>query len=962
LTDSDLRKILVRIAFKLQFRQAEATKIIRDWTDKILNLNKWVRFSALILPILMVALLIFSCAKEKVEIVQQDNLTDDKPIASVAMIDEENITEGNKFFLQGDFKNAIKYYEEGLKGHRSVAFYNIGVSYYLLDDIEKSEEYFRKTIAEDAGFKEAYVNLAVVLIQQGKLEEAEKFVSQLLKDEKSAKLLVNLANIHLKRGETLKASDIYEEAVKKDNKSKFVMSSYAYFLLTIGELTKGIEIIENLEYKNFTDYYNLGRAYYLKNMYKKAVENLNRAFAFKRTEELLDLLALNYEKLRQFKREIDTLNLLVIKWPKDKYKFRLATALFRYRNLNLAERRIMELLEAKPNEPDYVKLYYKILIELGEYKKAGARVLKSYNENGETELLYLYIKHKIVYENSPQEVKTYIDSDSNDPYLNLARAVYYIKNNKMLPASNALGEVPVGFHEDYYTINAFLLMKYRKYDKALEVTEKMNDISPEYFWYKTANLINTKNIKGLRTHLQKHLEIGIKFQRRPEFSFHMKPVVDDLHFSYKFDGNHEQIMAAFMYPLFIEPDEMLTFLTLGYKLLKQNDKVVALKELEKSIKFSNGIKANNEGVKAFLRKDFKEAENHFENGNQMLSNNPYTLYNLGLVYLNMGYFDKAKKYFSDAVIQNRYLYPAYLGIAACEKELGNERNMISNYSYVTDSSYRVEEIKDKVPPIIYSMKFLADLGMRNYADVVEQINAIKNKDGFLKGILALAKYYQTRDEFFLEEMVDSGIFRGDVIRSLIKKLNGAEEKPDMNLAKDRYYKYMSAYLEFREGKSKSEFVFDENTKDSVLLKELFYYNILMNKPRKAFRFLQRLNGNSITYPELYKASLYYFVWLEDFINAEASFTSLDSLGYSDKFVLYYKLLYFITNYNSDRIVKILDQYKKKYPGEFRGEAIKGFNALKEDDIKMAEELFSKVAESEGNFFLKMPLEIEIDGL
>jgi tetratricopeptide (TPR) repeat protein len=160
----------------------------------------------LILSVLIgMSVFLNACTGEKKEQLDE-KLTESAPVVSPMLSTDSQITSGNDFFLKGQFEDAIKYYEDGIAKNRSVAFYNIGVSYYLMGDIKKSEEAFRNSVAEDPGFREAYMNLAVVLTQTGQLAEAEKYVEKLLADESSSKLLVNMANIHLKKGETAKAA------------------------------------------------------------------------------------------------------------------------------------------------------------------------------------------------------------------------------------------------------------------------------------------------------------------------------------------------------------------------------------------------------------------------------------------------------------------------------------------------------------------------------------------------------------------------------------------------------------------------------------------------------------------------------------------------------------------------------------------------------------------------------------
>jgi hypothetical protein len=453
-----------------------------------------------------------------------------------------------------------------------------------------------------------------------------------------------------------------------------------------------------------------------------------------------------------------------------------------------------------------------------------------------------------------------------------------------------------------------------------------------------------------------------RINRHPELKIHLEPVLEDMNFSYRFNGDYEEILSTILYPLLIEPDEMLNFVALGYKLLQQDDKLLALEELQKSVRFSEGIAHNNKGVTLYLAYAYQDALREFNHANTKLGNNPYTLYNIGLVYLSMGRPKQAETYFDNAILQNRYNFPAYLGKAVCLKGDGDSEGAYQQYNLVRDRAAQVVDDREKVPNIIYYTKYLADMGIGDYKGVMESIEKQNPGDGFLRAILSIAEYLSGQGVDKLEALKNNKIFRGEILKDLLSIVEDRESELNPDLVSDRFYRFMRAYLQVKKYRNLSGFQDDAYMNDNVILKELVYYQVYMGDSRRALHYLQRLNEADFRYPELYKASLYYFLWLEDFVNAEASFTALDNLGYKDKFFDYYKMLYFLLNFNERRLMGLVNDYMGKYRGDFRGAAIRLMVALKNDNIRMVQNELGELEGREGNFLLKLPLELEIGGL
>lgn len=916
---------------------------------------------ALLIAIIL-SLSLISCSSDENQKLEE-KLTEAVPVVSPMLSTDTEITKGNEFFLKGQFEDAIEYYENGIAQNRAVAFYNIGVSYYLIDDIENSESAFRKAVMEDPTFKEALMNLAVVLIQTNKLREAEQYVDQLLEDDNSAKLLVNMANIHLKRGETAKAAQYFRRAMDKNDQSKYVKSNYAYFLMSVGEYKDGITILESLEFKGYTDFFNLAKAYLQIDMNKAALEAVERALKLDRTEEALSLAAESYHALGDFYNEIKALNYLISSKPKKEYQFRLATAYYLNGKMKQAESEIRNLVTEHPEMPDYYRLYYEVLISLGLIREAGDMAKDAYDRFKTDSTLYTIVKHKISYHEEFDGIKELLFNERKSPYLELARTAYYIAEDKMLKAREHVLNVPPDTDNDYYVFRSYILQRYGKNKNALAFAKGINKVRPESFWYRFVPHFNMGDLGGVQALLAEQVARKAEYNKSTNVSFHLIPNMRDIHFSYRFDGTFEDILKTILYPLFMDPDDMLDFVALGYKMLQEDEKLVALEELERSVEYSEGIKLNNEGVALLLSYKFDESFDKFNAANELLNNNPYTLYNMGLAKLNMGDINQAMKHFDTAILQNNYHFPAYLGMAVCFREKEQMYKALDYYNLVRDRVDQVIENNRKVPePVLYA-GFFAELGFKGYTRVIESIGEKKDENSFLTAVVSLAKYMKGDGFPSLNPLYErNSIFRGRAIRDLLGTLDNEIANFDDILKDDRVYKFMKAYAMVKKGAGIPDIDSEDYPGDIMVLKDLVYYSILMDDKDKALEYLQQFSAITIRSTELYKASMYYFMWVEDFVNAEASYTSLDHLKYTDSYVDYYKMLYFVLNYNNKRLIDAVKTYMKKYPDDIRAKAVRILYNTKEEEFEIALNSLNDLAKEHGNFLKKLSLEMSIDGL
>src|SRR4030042_6288029 len=129
-----------------------------------------VRYMAKLLLILMFSLTILSsgCSFPKI-IILKDPLTP-----------EEHLTLGVAYERREEFDQAIREYQLAAK-NLPIAFLYLGHAYFLKNDWDQAEIYFKKAIEKDGKNAAAHNNLAWLYFQRGKnLEQAEALAQKAL--------------------------------------------------------------------------------------------------------------------------------------------------------------------------------------------------------------------------------------------------------------------------------------------------------------------------------------------------------------------------------------------------------------------------------------------------------------------------------------------------------------------------------------------------------------------------------------------------------------------------------------------------------------------------------------------------------------------------------------------------------------------------------------------------------------
>lgn len=904
--------------------------------------------------ILLLALIttFFTTGCENKREITKDNITESLPIESVASANNKDITEGNSLFIQGDFKTAIGFYRQAMRENKATALYNIGVSYVLLNDLPQAELNFREAVETDPTFGEATMNLVAVLAQQEKIAEAEKYAQTLVYTNKSPRVYVDMANIALKMNEPAKAAYYYRNARAVDPKSTFVLSNYANFLISIGAYQDGIDILEQFNPKDFSINYNLGNAYYLMKdplpAYSYAREALYSSGA---TEEGYNKLAYLFADLGNYADEVQTLRLLITRNPTRDYKIRLVTSYINSASYDAALDELNSLLMEYPKDIPLNILNYEVLILAGKIQEAGAFIRSVYKKMPEDSVLYHYTKHLASFERKTDEVRPLIFNNRNSGWLNLARTVYSLQKGDYENAKNYLARSPEAAGHDYYAYKTFLAIKDKRFKEAETSSAKMDINKHDTFWYRFVTAWNMKKGDELMRLTEAYKNNPIISIRSPYLQFDLKPQLDDMSFTYRFDDKGVDAASMLAYPIFLEPDSIVQFLVMGRATLKDIEKVEATKKLE-------GMKRNNEGIDAFYAFDFDTALKKFKEAGVLLTNNGDTAYNTGLALFNLGDNIGASEFFNKSVKLNSASPQAYFGQGLVNYRLGNKPTASSNFEQsIRMANAAMDGAKN---PRIEDVRafYLSILASDRVSKRNESASAPKNNDAFVESIGFLMDYFDNNfDVKFLENLKDSPVFRVSLVRDLLLMEHSNPDKYINVDSKDRYYTLAKQFIALAKG-GKNALVFNERlAQDKVYLKDKVYGAVYLNDKNSGLRYLQILTNIDYRYPELYKVSLYYFTWLRDFVNAEASYGSLDRMNYSDQMTEFYMLLYFLSNYNEDRLNIHLKLYGDKYGNDYRSAIVTAAMNLNMKNLTNFSTIMGGLLKTDPYIFEKMFIEV-----
>lgn len=908
-----------------------------------------------IIIVLSILIFTFGCSEKRT--VVQDNATANLNISSVVQTENTDIMAGNEKFTSGDFQAAIASYEKAMSTNKATAFYNIGVSYYLLNNTPLAELNFREAVKEDPDFSEAVMNLIAVLAEQGgeKAKEAESYVIKYInKANHSAQAYSGIANVYLSVNDTAKAMYYYKKALSKDSSSPMVLENYANLLISIGEYKDGIDLLESLPTRTFIVYYNLANAYYSIGNKDSAYSNAQEALYSDGASEVgYDKLAQLFNKLKKYSDEAKTLRILISGNNTRDYRVRLIKAYLSLAQNDKAVDEVDLLLTEYPNDEELSLLKYNILVYI-DTNKAGNYIKDLYNNLKTDKVLSYYAKHVCYFNKSQKEIVPYLNKNNSSSWLSLAKSVYALKQGRYKDADKYLQNAGPENGHDYFAYKTFLNIKNRDFAKAAEYADNLDLLQYDTFWYKLVTAWNIKEPQVILALGEEYRNSSLISIRPPSFEFNIRPVLDDMSFTYRFDDKSIDAASMLAYPVFMKPDGTAQFLITGRGALKERDRDSVTDKLE-------GIKMNNSAIDSFLSYNFEDAKVKFEKAEKDLTNNTIILYNLALTYFNLGENDKAQKAIDKALVIDKNNGFIHLISGLLNYRKGNYPAAKLNFDqaklYASKIIGEQQNPSDEEIMLLYLSVLAGDKdSRRSEAESIFKAN----DNGFAVSSALLMDYFDDYDILKLNKLTNSPIFRVSRVRNLLALRHiPIDQYKDVDDV-DRYYTLAYKFAMLQRGAADVIRFNDRFAKDKVYLKDMVYFSVFKNDADNGLKYLQTLSNMDFRYSELYKVSLYYFTWIRDFVNAEASYGSLDRMGYTDQTSVFYMLLYFLVNFNETRLNNYLKQYNDLYGADYKYDLVTALMNLYTKNISTFDSIIRRLLNDDPYLFDKMFIEVNFE--
>ena len=883
----------------------------------------------------------------------------DIPINSIIESNNTDIESGNEKFMNGDYYGALNTYMEGIRRNEFIAYFNMGVTYYVIGNYEKAEECFTNALKVNKNNTDAELNLAYTYIMLGKTNEAERILIRYIDKVDTPHFYVNLANLFLIKDNTAKAYFYLNKALDADPNNFYTQLSLANYFIAIGDKQRSLQILEKLSPKGYFENFNIARAFFNLEDYLKSNDYLKRAAIYSETAEVYDLMAKNYALLNERSMQVASLKRLVNIDDSQYNKINYAVGLFCMDAEDKAVDYIKDILKNDSNQVNFKHLYYDLLISGNKVNEAKSFVENLYRSSTNLENKYLYIKDLLVYGNRNDIIKArqLIYSNTASDYSNLARILLNIKDQKYSEGLRRIKSINYSSlndfqKEEYNILNSLLNLNNKDYNNALESAERIPFYRSEYFWVNFALDWNLRDFNRIHNDLKIGHYSCLHSKKTKKVKLDITPSINEMKFSFVFYENPISIMENMLYPVFMDANEILQILRFGSKLAETYNTDSALTTLSRSLTFTNAIEENNKAVFSIIKGDYYDAIKYLLDADNLLKNNPVILFNIGLTYKYIGDIDEALRYFEMSISSNRYFYPSSIAKAALYAKNGRilEANNILENVYAAFDNYATDI--SKLPLYIKYAEYLAGIALGYYDSIEAKLSNIK-KTQYEQLTLAVIDYLKGNKLSSLEKLRAIKAFRSNYLHDFLSLYNNRSVLITKN-TNDRVYKFITYFIKANMGKKP---VISFNKNDRYEVKEAINYNILFKQYNEALTNIKRLSELDPQFSMLYEVALYYFIVIDDMINSEGAYNALVRFGRDNLFSQYYKLLYLLYNGDLKNIESEFSSFKSSYPSTMKGYVLNVLYSFLKGDLEGIKNAINYILDHFDNYTKRININI-----
>lgn len=873
------------------------------------------------------------------------------PINTIKDSKNVEMENGNKMFLNGNYYGALNTYMEGIKKNEFIAYFNMGVTYYVIGNYKEAEKSFLNALKINSNSVDAELNLAFTYIMLGQINKAEKILDKYIGRIETPIFYVNLANLNLEKGNTAKAYYYINKALEIDPESFYIQLSLANYYAAIGDKSSSIQILQQLNPEGYFENFNIARIYFNLEDYLRSNDYLKKASIYSETAEIYDLMAKNYALLNERSMQADALRKLVNIDDSQHNKVNYAVGLFCMNAEEKALNYLKDLIKTEKDQTIFKYLYYDLLIAKGNVNEAGTYVENLYKSSSTSENLYIYIKHLLFSENRNDLMKArqLIYAKTGDNYIGLAHILLNIKDRKYSEGIRRINNINYtrlnDFQkEEYNILKSLLYLNSNNFIDTVQIGELIPYYRGEYLWINFAGNWNLREFDRIHNILKKGHYSCLNAKKSKKIKLKINPSLTDMNLSFTFYESSIDIVDNMLYPIFMDANEVLQILRFGSKLAETYNTDTAIVTLNRSLAFTEAIDKNNKAVFSIIKSNYKDALKNLLEANNVLENNPVILFNLGLVNKYIGNIDEALKYFEMSVSSNRYFYPSSIAKAALyakDGRLKEANNILENIYYAFSS--HADDIKH-LPLYIKYTEFLAGIGLGSYESVESKIKEL-DKTQYTELILAIINYLKGNKVEALRAIKEIKVFRSTYLYDYLTLYNGGRELITGN-TDDRVYKFTTYFIKSYLGQRP---IIKFNRNDKYEVKEAIYYNILYRQYSEALNNIKQLSDLDSHFPMLYEVSLYYFMITDDIVNSEGAYNSLMRNNSDNVYSRYYKLLYLLYNIDLKNIDSDINSFKSDYPSSLKGYIIYAIYAFMKGNLKEIQDTLTFISDHYKNY-------------
>ncbi len=258
---------------------------------------------------------------------------------------------------------------------RVAAFYGLAMIADVSGDVQKAEQFYRKTVELDPAYLEASGYLGRVLMTQGKTSEAEQCMNRQVKTGNySRESWMGLGYLAANRGEYARAENCYRTVLENESRDAEVTARLGRVLLRAGKNSEAVCMLktaQDLDPDNAQIAGDLAGALFGQGQYREAADCYSTLLEQNTSSELLNDLGNCYFKLEDYDRASAQYRRALETEP-------VSSAAFR--NLGLVEIRLgrpdnaVPLLERyyslEPQEIDILRVIGDLWSGTGDYETA----------------------------------------------------------------------------------------------------------------------------------------------------------------------------------------------------------------------------------------------------------------------------------------------------------------------------------------------------------------------------------------------------------------------------------------------------------------------------------------------------------------------------------------------------------------------------------------------------------------